>query len=444
MTKKAIVCCGERDQEMLAAFIKRWRELYPDVELWLGNDTYKPVTIPCDLPQVHLSWDKQIGKHIVNAMLETGGDIVAKVDVDSWHLRNDLFDPFKYEWVMASGHQWANEPGRFLGIAYALRRETLLSITVGASCRTLNGKDDDKAISHAVRIAYPNGIFLQPYMQCRRADTWNGEDVAIIHCGLYGHSDEGRKKAYDELVRISKGEHVTSKESAWVGMSVMPSRLHGVSSIVDTLQSGPFKPKGIVLSIPKKAGRVNESYDENEIANLTKKAIVHRCGDLGPITKLVGLCEKVTSDDLCIILDDDRHYSPHLVARMAAEYKEGHAIANSVLHLSNTQIPEGFGAIIFRRSLIDLRKLKNLISFLNEHFTESLLADDAIIGWFLQSEGVTVVGMQKSVHNHAMPSTYDDCALRAIDGGHAERYRRVLQFLNENRAAITKSMQEKS
>jgi hypothetical protein len=77
MIKKAIVCCHEADQEMLPIFIERWRDLYPDVELWLGNDSVNPVTIDHDLPSVKITWGNGVARSIVNAMLETGGDIVA-------------------------------------------------------------------------------------------------------------------------------------------------------------------------------------------------------------------------------------------------------------------------------------------------------------------------------------------------------------------------------
>jgi len=202
MIKKAIVCCHELDQEMLPIFIKRWRELYPNVELWLGNDSEKPVTIKHDLPTVKITWGKGVAKSIINAMLETGGDIVAKLDVDAWHLKANLFDPFSQSWVMAVGHQWSNQAGRFLGIAYAIKRETLLKIEISQSCESMKGREEDTAMSHAVRRAYPNGVYLYPFMQCRRADTWQGEDISLIHCGLFGHSEHGRKSALAEMQKL--------------------------------------------------------------------------------------------------------------------------------------------------------------------------------------------------------------------------------------------------
>lgn len=438
MIKKAIVCCHEADQEMLPIFIERWRDLYPDVELWLGNDSVKPVTIDHDLPSVKITWGNGVARSIVNAMLETGGDIVAKLDVDTWHLKNNLFDPFSQSWVMASGHQWQNQAGRFLGIAYAIKREALLKITISQSCDSMRGNQEDTAMSQAVRRSYPNGVYLFPFMQCRRADTWGGEDASLIHCGLYGHDEKGRSNALIELQRLASGEHVTSSESAWVGMSVMPSRLHGVGAIIDHMTSGNTKPKGVILSIPNHAFRTDEDYDESEVERLSEKHIVRRTKDYGAITKYIGICEQVQDDDLCIILDDDCQYSPQLVARMASEYKEGHAMANSVFRIYNTALPEGYGAVIFRRSLIDLEKLKRLIYFLNENFTEALLADDAIMGWYFHNNGVPVTKLEKPVHTNPAESNYDDCALHKIAGGHFDRYQRTLKFLYENAEMINK------
>ncbi len=438
MIKKAIVCCHEADQNMLPIFIERWRELYPDVELWLGDDSVKPVTIEHDLPSVKITWGAGVSKSIIAAMLETGGDIVAKLDVDTWHLKNNLFDPFADSSVMAVGHQWPNEPSRFLGIAYAVRREALLKIEVSQSCASMRGTQEDIAMNHALRRSYPNGVHLIPIGQARRADTWNGEDASLIHCGIYGNDNKQREYALAELQRLACGGHVTSEESAWVGMSVMPSRLHGVAAIVDHMTSGNTKPKGVILSIPNHAFRTEEDYDESEVKRLSEKATVHRIKDYGAITKYIGICEQVQDDDLCIILDDDCQYSPQLVARMANEYKEGHAMANSVFRIYNTDLPEGYGAVIFRRSLIDLEKLKRLIYFLNESFTEALLADDAIMGWYFRNNGVPVTKLEKPVHTNPAESNYDDCALHKIAGGHFDRYQRTLKFLYENADAINK------
>jgi len=438
MTKKAIVCCCEADQGMLPIFVARWRELYPSVELWLGNDSVKPVTITHDLPTVAITWGKGVSRSIINAMLEIGGDIVAKLDVDAWHIKNNLFDPFVESWVMATGHQWPNEPSRFLGIAYAVKREALLKIEVSQSCASMRGNQEDIAMNHAIRRVYPNGVYLFPIMQTRRCDTWSGEDTSLVHCGIYGSKGNARQYALDELQRLASCGHVTSKESAWIGMSVMPSRLHGVGAILDHMASGYVKPKGVVLSIPKHAERVDQGYDENEVTKLAEKATVTRIKDYGPITKYIGICEQVQDDDLCIVLDDDCQYSPQMIARMASEYKEGYAMANSVFHLYNTNIPEGYGAVIFRRSLIDLPKLKRLIDFLNEHFTEALLADDAIMAWFFKSNGVTVSKLEKPVHTNVIETNYDDCALHKIHGGHVDRYQRVLKFLCQNEEAINK------
>jgi len=438
MIKKAIVCCHESDQDMLPIFVGRWRELYPDVELWLGNDSAKPVTIAHDLPSVEITWGKGVSRSIIAAMLKIGGDIVAKLDVDAWHLKSNLLDAFVDNSIMAVGHQWPNEPSRFLGIAYSVRREALLKIEVSQSCGSMRGNQEDIAMNHALRRVYPNGVHLIPIGQARRADTWSGEDASLIHCGIYGNEKKHREYALAELKRLACGGHVETAESAWVGMSVMPSRLHGVGSIVDHMTSGNIKPKGVILSIPNHAFRTEEDYDESEVKRLSEKATVHRIKDYGAITKYIGICEQVQDDDLCIILDDDCQYSPQLVARMASEYKEGNVMANSVFRIYHTYLPEGYGGVIFRRSLINLEKLKQLIYFLNENFTEALLADDAIMGWYFKNSGIPVIAMQKPVHAVPIESNYDHCALHKIDGGHFDRYQRTLKFLYENADAINK------
>lgn len=436
MIKKAIVCCCSFDEQMLSVFVNRWRQIYQDVELWLGDDEDNPVTIQHDLPIVKISWKNKPAKRIVNAMLAVGGDIVAKLDVDTWHVKNNLFDPFNQSWVMATGHQWPNEPCRFLGIAYAIRRSALIEIDATQSCLSMCGNEEDAVMNHSIRKVYPNGIYLQPYMQCRRSDTWNNEDASVIHCGLYGHSQTGRNQAFEELERLNKNENVESKESAWLGMSVMPTRLHGVDSILSHVSSGIVKPNGIILSIPKYSERTEDTYDETEVEKLKNKSIIYRIKDYGPISKYVGLCENVDSDGLCIVIDDDCKYSPQMIARMTSQYREGFVLANRIVTISDCNLPEGFAAVIFRRSLIDLTKLKRLINFLNQELPEALLADDAIIGWFFKSQNITVEKMEKPVHVITDDSNYDDSALHKIGNGHIPRYADVINFLDQNKDRI--------
>ena len=137
MTYAAIVCCRAADELMLPIFIKQWRVIYPAVELWLANDVDDPVTGLYGLQETSpVKWGRGVGGQIVSAMLATGADVCAKVDADGWHREPYLFTPFDRDEVMASGIAWSQEPGRFLGIGYAVRREVLARLELTSSAES--------------------------------------------------------------------------------------------------------------------------------------------------------------------------------------------------------------------------------------------------------------------------------------------------------------------
>jgi len=439
-----MVICGKRDEKMLPLFIEQWRKIYPDVELWLGNDKNDPVTNSHGLPIVGIEWDYKSGSVVINAMLKIHADIVAKLDVDAWHLISGMFDPFVDQNVKATGIQWRERPNRFLGISYAIRRDVMLEIELQ---RKLCGKkgDEDVLICDAIRTLYPNGVHLFYNSLVRRADTFDGSHAMVIHCGIHGREPEKRDLAYAEMLHLKKGLPIRQTDKkVWACMSITPSRLANAKQAIQSILNNRIKPAGIVLSIPYKLERTGEIYDEDlvsELANMSELIHIHRCDDCGSITKWLGALDFVTDEnDLLLILDDDNHYSCQMIERMVSEYsihKTATALANRTVTAQSQIIPEAWRGIMIKRGDIDKSKLVKFFAYCVSQDADSLIADDAVIAWFLTNQGITIIQSVAPVFSVALDYGFNDDALYKIDTGHMARYNRILKMLNRNRASIT-------
>jgi hypothetical protein len=442
MTYAAIVCCRAADELMLPIFIKQWRVIYPAVELWLANDVDDPVTGLYGLQETSpVKWGRGVGGQIVSAMLATGADVCAKVDADGWHREPYLFTPFDRDEVMASGIAWSQEPGRFLGIGYAVRREVLARLELTSSCADWWGRQEDVAICHGVRRIFPNGVFLYPTEVCRRADT-QPKTARLVHCGIHGRNENGRLLAHAEMLKLANDlPPIEVGVSVWVGLSVMPGRIASAKKVIAGLLGNTVPPAGIVVSIPHVLKRTGQSYDESAVKDLAcmdDRVQVVRCVDRGPITKYLELVRSVkNSGDLCLVVDDDISYSSQLIERMAAEWmaRSAKVLANSLLATAGYEVPEAWAGVAFTRGAVDLSRFEKYIDW-TEKFSEAYLADDALMAFFFDYYHVKVLRSLAPVFAAPTAVNFDGAALCNVGDGHLLRYRRVLQELRESRLEL--------
>ena len=440
MTLAAIVCCQSSDEMMLPLFMEQWHRIYPHVPLWLANDSIHPVRDTLGLPQTTpVKWGKGVGAGIVRAMLDTGADIVAKVDVDGWHQKAFLFDHAADSNIMATGIAWSREPGRYLGIAYAVRRKALLEMEVGSSCADWRGSSEDTATGNAVRRLYPNGVFLHHSLSCRRADT-DPSSALVVHCGIHGRDAVARNLAHAEMLRLRHPIIPETPEMPiWVGLSVMPGRLHSVRRVIHDLLHNTVPITGIVLSAPHKLIRTDQYYDEEELAKIAaiEKVTLLRCEDRGPITKYLGLLSHVEDPQaLCLVVDDDITYSPQLIERMIAEWRKfsNAVIANSVMTSAEFPIPEAWAGVFFQRHAFHLPSLEKLLAWIN-HFPDALLCDDVLIALHLHCAGVSVKKPLAPVFSLRSQANYDAYSLHSTGEGYMPRYRALMKHLRQHQSA---------
>ena len=105
-----------------------------------------------------------------------------------------------------------------------------------------------------------------------------------------------------------------NKADAIVSLTSIPSRLPHIHETLKSLLYQHRLPKKIFLNLPKYSTRENCQYCvPDDLFNLATVEIV-RCEDYGPATKFIPTLNRVNDDQLVIVVDDDRIYSPYLIA----------------------------------------------------------------------------------------------------------------------------------
>jgi hypothetical protein len=194
MKKAIVICCDKADEVLLERLERNLLTIYPDASIFVAPCAVNPPST--FLPQVSpLRWNTAyISSDILRAMYETGGDYVAKIDADTWHIRPYLFDSISE----LSGIQWAQNPHNVLGIGYTLKRSAIVDLMASEPCAKCNRTKEDQVISWAARKKYPNGIFMHPVGTARKASTYNGqEDVCVVHLGC--DEERSTRAIYQEL-----------------------------------------------------------------------------------------------------------------------------------------------------------------------------------------------------------------------------------------------------
>lgn len=439
MTYAALVACGSRDEMMLPLFVKRWREKFSHIPLILANDEADPVTNTLGLPFVSMRWGNGAGQRMVNAMLRTGADIVAKFDVDAFLTDVDwIFSPYADDRIASVGIQLRNHPGQYFGLAYSVRRSVLIDLEV--TCRTcaMRGTDDDTEICRAVLLRDPNSVYLYRNELARRSDTWMPHEPALaVHCGNYGRSPQARHLAMQELVRLHLIDAGTlpplvPQHPVWITLATLP---HRIGSAIDTIRGmleQTYPIAGIAVAIANEPTRTGESFTADDLTRLQsvhEKVHVVPMADLGPAAKYLA-ASIVPSDAVILTIDDDHTYSPQLVERMLAEFQPTHFLANQTNQCGGILFSEAFAGVLWHRSLLDLAAWQDFLSACREKFPESYLADDYLLGRFLHAHGIAINKMRKPVPPRPSLASFDATALHRTGKGNFARYMEIAKFFD--------------
>lgn len=219
MNKTLIGClvCNHRDENMIGAFLRHWRNLYPDVELVLLSDTDNPVKDTHGLEVFPLKWAKggsPIAKGVAESLLNVAkaksATHVAKLDVDTVHIRRE-WAKFRDE-VDFVGFQHHEHEEAVYGCAYIISAAMLQELfDREAFDKTV---PEDVGMSRAVDAVHGSKIQikregniagLSEGYQDRFAEYCRN---AVIHCGQFGHGTKGREAALRAMIEFAEFRNV--------------------------------------------------------------------------------------------------------------------------------------------------------------------------------------------------------------------------------------------
>ena len=104
----------------------------------------------------------------------------------------------------------------------------------------------------------------------------------------------------------------------YFSLSTIPSRMHNLKNVIDSLQNQVIKPKKIFVHIPRVYRRFpHAKFDIPDFSNYGNVEII-RCGDYGSATKFLPMMfiNEVKHDDNIILVDDDHAYDPLLSVKL--------------------------------------------------------------------------------------------------------------------------------
>ena len=101
-----------------------------------------------------------------------------------------------------------------------------------------------------------------------------------------------------------------------VTMTTIPSRIYKIEEIINSLQKQLLPPSYIILNIPEKYNRFDDTIEEMpSFITTNPKIIVNRVKtDYGPATKMLGILENdnlpIDKDTIILVADDDVVHRP--------------------------------------------------------------------------------------------------------------------------------------
>ena len=202
-------------------------------------------------------------------------------------------------------------------------------------------------------------------------------------------------------------------------MTTIPKRLLEIKETIDSLKNQTVKLSKLILAIPHKLSRTGEEYVIPQELFEDPFIHIHRCNDNGPITKLLGALEVITDPNTVFItFDDDIRYPPDTIQNLLTGYlvnENAVYCASAVLfkylrdessrgnpqfqkivftqqqNSGPTQILEGWGGTLYRRSFFNNADLKFLLPTSKHCF----LSDDLMISNYLAKNKIPIIKLKR-------------------------------------------------
>jgi len=261
-------------------------------------------------------------------------------------------------------------------------------------------------------------------------------------------------------------------------LTTTPFRINNVSPTLDTLVNQTIKPNYILLNLPYKYDRTDEYYKITSFLNYYDNVVVNRFDkDYGPVTKLIGAIKYIPkdSDTWIIVCDDDDLYLQETLENYIKYINKNKKVVycisgfNFLINtnifgngiedveveytagdLSKVNVLEGFATFCVHRSFFD-DDFESYIEFCIKN-KDCKMSDDVIISNYFAMKGIPIYNIKNDVINtqifidnqctleigfqedalHKMALQEDNIDENNQLGGHFIKYKRVLNFLNEN------------
>jgi len=232
-------------------------------------------------------------------------------------------------------------------------------------------------------------------------------------------------------------------ENVYISMTTIPSRIPKLNITLDSLLSQNFKPKKIIINIPKISRITQLPYDIPQFIKNNPNILINIVEeDMGPILKLLPSLNIVGPNDLIITVDDDIIYPNNLVEILVKYYHlYSSIICLSGIHIklmdndiklhrdhrnmANVKISEAFAGVIYARSYFKddfIDYVKGLISNI-----KCLKSDDLIISNYLYNINKIVINNKEL---NVKKIKYNSDPIYSLNSeGTKIRYKKVIRYL---------------
>lgn len=245
--------------------------------------------------------------------------------------------------------------------------------------------------------------------------------------------------------RGGSGEGFLTPTRVVVSLTTSPTRLPKIEqTLVSLYHNQTRKPDMVELNLPHVFKRDGSKFNDNDVERFAAMPFVrvHRCEDVGPITKFVPTLTRHASEPqtMIIVVDDDTMYPPRLVERfVAAAERQPDAIVTAhctdwyTHNRTSCDMLEGFKSYLIRPALFGAGFWEYLRVALDS--PSCYVADDYVLSNYVHTAGVPVLRLSDSEVGKTPQLAYgfDDDALHKQDvQSHTEqRYCGCYQHLKE-------------
>ena len=228
----------------------------------------------------------------------------------------------------------------------------------------------------------------------------------------------------------------------YFSFTTSPQRMKNLKPIIEKLANQTIKPEKIIINIPPKFKRTNESYDENlmkQIQNDIPLVYFNKIEkDYGPLSKVIGGVQYLKDDDegIVIICDDDIYYKNDFGEKFIRKIKQNKdkvvaGFCNRQTKHTGFKVVEGFIGYGFYRKILNYENLMLIYNTI-EPYTHCYKSDDVIFSYYLHKYNIDSIEADYSpIDKYSENEHIDDLQNQDEISGHEKRYKVCKTYLDK-------------